>query len=119
MRKEFEMTEQQFETLMNASKPVPYMIFGGREPRSPQERANTAWQSLGNEMNFDHMTVQLVDGKEPRFFTAETDFMDCNNCGESFDMRDLDQVIAHESCEKSIFDEMNSIKSLSDSILNS
>jgi len=25
--------------------------------------------------------------------------MNCNNCGQEFDMRDLSQVVAHEECE--------------------
>ena len=70
MRKEFEMTEAQLEMLYDACKPVPYMIFGGREPSSPQENANTAWCRLGREMGFDGMSVK-PSTKGERFFTAE------------------------------------------------
>lgn len=70
-RKEFEMTEEQFQSLLNASKPVPYMVFGGIEPTSPQENANRAWQSLGDELGFDFMTVE-PSSKGSKFFTAET-----------------------------------------------
>lgn len=70
MRKEFEMTESQLQTLLEACKPVPYMVFGGREPASPQENANRAWEALGREMGFDHMSVKPT-GKGTRFFTAE------------------------------------------------
>lgn len=69
-RKLFEMTEAQFGKILDASKPVPYMIFGGREPSSPQENANRAWEALGDELGFRHMTVQ-PDNKGERFFTAE------------------------------------------------
>lgn len=70
-RREYEMTEQDLDELLNACKPVPYMVFGGREPRTPQENANDAWARLGARMGFRPMTVQPVAGKGERFFTAE------------------------------------------------
>lgn len=71
MSKKFEMTEEQLEKLLEASKPVPYMIFGGREPTSPQENANRAWAALGKEMGFDPMTVRPYGRDNQRMFTAE------------------------------------------------
>ncbi len=71
MRREFEITQEQLEKLMEASKPVRYIVFGGMEPSSPQENANAAWDDLGTEMGFDYMTVLPVRGKCNRFFTAE------------------------------------------------
>jgi hypothetical protein len=59
MRKEFEMTAEQEAKLLEACKPVPYMVIGGMEPRSPQENANDAWCALGREMGFDGMSVEL------------------------------------------------------------
>ncbi len=70
MRKEFEMTDEQHKKLMSACRPVPYIVFGGVEPRGPQENANDAWATLGNEMGFKPMTVEPVHGKGERFFTA-------------------------------------------------
>jgi len=72
MRKEFEMTEAQHTKLLDACEPVPYMVFGGMAPRSPQENANAAWRELGREMGFDGMTVEPIAGKGTRFFTAES-----------------------------------------------
>lgn len=72
MRKEFKMTEEQHERILEASKPVRYMVVGGVEPRSPQENANAAWENLGNELGFRYMTVRPIPGKSSRFFTAET-----------------------------------------------
>lgn len=69
-RKEFEMTQEQLDKLLEACKPVPYMVIGGMEPRSLQERANDAWERLGKELGFKHMTVQPLS-KGNRFFTAE------------------------------------------------
>jgi predicted TIM-barrel fold metal-dependent hydrolase len=72
MRKEFEMTEEDLNALLEACKPVPYMVIGGYVPRSPQENANDAWERLGKKMGFDHMTVRPISGKGDRFFTAES-----------------------------------------------
>ena len=72
MRKELLLNDEQYERLLNASKPVPYMIIGGIEPRSPQENANDAWRALGQELGFDYMSVRPVAG-EPRKFTADVE----------------------------------------------
>ena len=70
MRKEFEMTEAQYEKLISACRPVPMIMLQCGTPRSQQARANDAWKELGNEMGFQHMTVRPT-GKGDRFFTAE------------------------------------------------
>jgi predicted TIM-barrel fold metal-dependent hydrolase len=67
----FEMTEEQMEKLMDNMKPVPYLVIGGQPPRSPQENANAAWERLGKEMGFKHMTVAPAQSKGQRFFYAE------------------------------------------------
>jgi len=72
MRKEFEMTEEQYSKIIEACRPVPYMIIGGIGPRSPQENANMAWEDLGRKLGFNPLSVQPVEGKNGRFFTAET-----------------------------------------------
>lgn len=69
-RTEYKMTEADLKELLEACKPVAYMVMGGRGPSSPQENANRAWASLGKKMGFDHMTVQPIHGKGTRFFTA-------------------------------------------------
>jgi hypothetical protein len=70
MRREYEMTQEQYDELLDACRPVPYMVFGGRPPSSPQENANNAWKRLGREMGFQYMSVKSVPN-QPRFFTAE------------------------------------------------
>lgn len=72
MRKEFKMTEKQVKDILQASKPVPYLVFDGRGPTSPQEIANMAWRKLGEELGFDYMTVQPISGKGQEYFTAES-----------------------------------------------
>ena len=72
MKTEFEMTEEQHSKLIEACQPVPYIIVtGGAGPPSPQRNANAAWQSLGDEMGFKHMTVERIPGKVERLFRAE------------------------------------------------
>jgi len=45
-------------------------MVGAYAPSSPQERANRAWQRLGEKYGFDHMTVRPIQGKGKRFFSA-------------------------------------------------
>ena len=70
MRKRYEMTQADLEGLLAACRPVPYMVFGGRGHRSPQENANDAWCALGKRMGFDGMSVEPAPGGQ-RCFTAE------------------------------------------------
>ena len=69
-RTNYEMTQADLDALLDACKPVPYMVIGGRAPASPQENANRAWARLGEKMGFDPMSVQPVSGQSNRFFTA-------------------------------------------------
>ena len=71
MEKEYEITEEELKTLLDACKPVPYMIVGGHAPRSPQENANAGWKSLGDKYGFQWDTVAPIYGKPSQFFTAE------------------------------------------------
>lgn len=71
MRKEFEMTPEQLDALMNASKSVPLIALQTGMPASPQENANNAWERLGKELGFDSMSVRPIPGKTSTFFTAE------------------------------------------------
>lgn len=68
-RREFEMTESDLNDLYEACKPVLYMVFCGRLPRSQQDNANDAWCALGRKMGFNGLTVK-PSGKGDRFFTA-------------------------------------------------
>lgn len=70
--KEFEMTDEQFKTLIESCQPVPMIALQCGEPVSPQKRANDAWQALGEQLGFDYTTVRSVQGKGQKFFTATT-----------------------------------------------
>lgn len=71
MRKLYELTQEQLDTILAACRPIPYLFVGGFPPRSPQENANDAWQALGKDLNFDHMSVRPEPEKGMKFFTAE------------------------------------------------
>lgn len=68
-RKEYGMTDAQFDALMEACKPVAAIALNCGPLSSPQENANRAWCSLGREMGFDGMTARPSPRGE-RFFTA-------------------------------------------------
>lgn len=69
-RREFEMTESDLKELLEACRPVPYMVFGGRPPSSPAENASRVWDRLGVRLGFVRQTARPIDGKGQRFFTA-------------------------------------------------
>ena len=70
MRKDFEISQEQLDTILKACKPVPLIALNCGMPASSQENANAAWQKLGEEMGFKHMTVR-PNGNGDRFFSAE------------------------------------------------
>ena len=71
MRKQYEMTPEQNEKLLAACQSVPMIMLHIGGSRSPQQRANDAWESLGKELGFNYNTAQPVPGKPSTFFTAE------------------------------------------------
>lgn len=68
-RTNYEMTQADLDKLKEACKPVPYIVVGGIEPRSPYENAMAVWRELGERMGFDYETVEPT-GKGERFFSA-------------------------------------------------
>lgn len=70
LRTEYEMTETDFDKILDACTPTPVMMIGDFTGSSPQENANRAWEDLGRRMGFDSMTVRPMEGKGSRFFTA-------------------------------------------------
>jgi len=69
-RIEYKTTKEDFNKLLDASKPTPAMIIGGCCLSSPQENANEAWAALGKKMGFDYQTVKPIEGKSSNFFSA-------------------------------------------------
>lgn len=71
-RTNYEMTEADLKTLLEACQPTPAMWgSGGAQMFStPQENANRAWANIGKKMGFDSTTVEPRQGMGVRFFTA-------------------------------------------------
>lgn len=72
-RREYEMSVDDREKILDASKPTPVMSIDGKTNMfgTPQENANRAWKVLGQQMGFDYITVTPLPDKGDRFFTAE------------------------------------------------
>lgn len=68
---EFEMSQEQLDKLLNACKPVLCIALNCGPISSPQENANRAWRSLGEEMGFVWDTVEPVRGRPNTVFRAE------------------------------------------------
>lgn len=71
MRKEFQLSPDELSGLLKACESVPLIMLQCGMPRSPQERANDAWQALGNKLGFVWDTVEPIPSKGQEFFTAE------------------------------------------------
>jgi len=73
MRKEFELSQDDLDQLLNASKAVPAVWLSGGQPMfgTPQENANREWKRVGKKYGFIWDTAQPVVGKGQRFITAE------------------------------------------------
>ena len=71
--KRFEITQNQLDKLLDASKPTPVMYLTGGRPmfNSPQENANIAWKALGDKLGFDYITVRPILGQPQTTFEAE------------------------------------------------
>ena len=69
-RTNYEMTEDDLKALLAAMRSVPVMMIGNSTGPPQQENANDAWARLGAKMGFDHMTVEPIQGKGNRFFSA-------------------------------------------------
>jgi len=69
LRKAFTMTQEQLDKLLDACAPVPMIALHCGRQVSQQERANAAWRKLGEEMEFDYMSVK-PNGEDQKCFTA-------------------------------------------------
>jgi|HubBroStandDraft_6_1064221.scaffolds.fasta_scaffold163192_3 hypothetical protein len=58
MKRQYRLTDEELQSIMDASKPVPYMVIGGVEPSSPQENANRAWQAVAAKHGFEWDTAE-------------------------------------------------------------
>ena len=71
-RIKYEMTEEDLQKLLAASRPQPVLKLGNYYSGGVQDSANAAWANLGAKMGFDPMTA-APDPERPgelRAFTA-------------------------------------------------
>jgi hypothetical protein len=52
VKRKYRLTDEELESILNASKPETYIIVGGHAPASPQENANAAWKSVAANHGF-------------------------------------------------------------------
>lgn len=72
MKRRYEMTADQHARLLEACRPVPYILgSGGVEPCSPQQNVNAMWQALAAEMGFVWDSAEAAPGESSRVFMAE------------------------------------------------
>lgn len=76
VRRALQLTQAELKTLLEATRPMPYMVVGGYPPISQQTRANDAWRALGRKRGFDWETVRPVAGEDQTWFSAEVEVED-------------------------------------------
>jgi hypothetical protein len=71
-RREFQLTDEELEELLQSIQAVPLIVLQAGMPKSPQERANDAWCKIGKAKGFDGMSVRpsAAHPDNPLFFTA-------------------------------------------------
>ena len=62
-RTNYEMTQADYDAIIEACQPVPMIMLNIGTPRSQQENANDAWKALGAKMGFEWDTVQPGNSK--------------------------------------------------------
>ena len=71
MKQEFEMTEEQYQAILDISRDkTPVIYVGVWLGLDKQERANKLWQEMGDEMGFVWDTVE-PSAKGKKYFLAE------------------------------------------------
>ena len=70
MKKEYRMTQEDMNVILEAGQPAVCIALQCGAPQSRQEKANAAWAKLGEKMGFQPFTVR-PSPKGELFFTAE------------------------------------------------
>lgn len=101
-RTNYQMTDNQLDTLMDACKPVACIMVGDYAPSNPQENANNAWTNLGEEMGFDGSTVQPRQGFDTKHFSAipsetETETQKALRIAKEAAKKDFDELVNLEA----------------------
>lgn len=73
MKQRYEMTQDDLDALLLASRPTPcmYICNGISMFNTPQENANAAWKKLADKMGFIWDTVEPISHGRKKEFYAE------------------------------------------------
>jgi hypothetical protein len=69
--KRYRMTDAELKNLLEACKPVPYLVIGGIEPRSPAENAFSAWRDIAVRLGYKVETIESAGTGDDHDFMAE------------------------------------------------
>lgn len=69
--KNYRLSDEDLEQLLNASKPVPYMVFGGHPPSSPYDNAMRVWDVLAEKYGVVRSTIDNAGTGDMHDFIAE------------------------------------------------
>lgn len=67
----YRLTDEELNELMEASKPVPYMVFGDIEPRSPREKAMDLWRKVAARVGCDLDSIGSAHTSDLHDFEAQ------------------------------------------------
>lgn len=71
MNMRYRMTDEEIAELKEACRPVPYMVFGGMEPRSPRDNAMDVWNKVSARVGCKCDTIAPANTGDDRDFEAE------------------------------------------------
>jgi len=69
--KQYTMTDSEYTELMEACKPVPYLIVGGRKPSSPRENAMHVWAKIAARVGCDCNSIAPANTGNNHDFMGE------------------------------------------------
>lgn len=71
MKQKYRLSDEELNQVLNASKPVTYIVIGGIPPSSPQENANAVWKSLASKHSFVWDSCEDAGTGDQHDFLAE------------------------------------------------
>lgn len=69
--KTYRLTDEELKQIMDASKPVPYMVIGGVPPSSPRDNAMAVWRRVAARVGCEVDSISPGDTGDNHDFKAE------------------------------------------------
>ena len=66
----YRMTDEEYNDLLEACKPVPYMVFGGVPPERPTDKAMRVWDRIAKRVGCIQSTIDSAGTGDDRDFVA-------------------------------------------------